>query len=262
MTKTLRIAHLYPRDLNVYGDLGNVITLAKRLEWRGFQAAVLPVEPGQVFDFSSVDLVFGGGGQNSAQTVNAEDLLARGDELRKISADGVPMLLICGSYQLFGQDFFDADGRHFPGLGIFRSRTTAGPDRMIGNIVVDSPFGQLVGFENHSGRTVLEEGQQALGTVLQGFGNNGSTGDEGAVAGNTIGTYLHGPALPKNPALADHLLLCALRRRFGVEELEPLDDALAVRAATIAAARPQGHQTTLHPRRRRLHRLSAALRHR
>ncbi|MGZ0148558.1 type 1 glutamine amidotransferase [Kribbella sp. WER1] len=260
MTRTVRIAHLYPRDLNVYGDLGNVIALAKRLEWRGFRAEVLPVEPGQIFDFSSVDLVFGGGGQNSAQTVNAEDLLARGDELRKISADGVPMLLICGSYQLFGREFVDPDGRHLPGLGIFRTSTTAGRHRMVGNIVVDSPFGQLVGFENHSGRTVLEEGQQALGTVRQGFGNNGGTGDEGAVVGNTIGTYLHGPALPKNPGLADHLLLCALRRRYGVEELEPLDDDLALRAATVAAARPQGHQTILHPRRRTLHRLTSTLR--
>ena len=258
--KTLRIAHLYPRDLNVYGDLGNVITLAKRLEWRGFRAEVLPVEPGCGFDFSGIDLVFGGGGQNSSQMINVEDLLARGDELRKISADGVPMLLICGSYQLFGREFFDESGRRFPGLGIFRASTTAARQRMIGNIVVDSPYGQLVGFENHSGRTVLDPGQPALGTVLQGFGNNGATGDEGAVTGNTIGTYLHGPALPKNPVLADHLLLSALRRRYGIEELEPLDDELALRAATVAAARPQGRRVMLRPRRRRLHRISTALR--
>jgi CobQ-like glutamine amidotransferase family enzyme len=258
--RTLRVAHLYPRDLNVYGDLGNIITLVKRLEWRGFRAEVLPVEPGRTFDFSAIDLVFGGGGQNSAQTVNVEDLLTRGDELRKISADGVPMLLICGSYQLFGREFFDAAGRRYPGLGIFGISTTPGRQRMIGNLVVDSPFGQLVGFENHSGRTVLDPGQPALGTVRQGFGNNGGTGDEGAVTGNTIGTYLHGPALPKNPALADHLLLCALRRRYGVDELEPLDDELALRAATVAAARPQGRRVLIRPRRRRLHRIGAALR--
>jgi CobQ-like glutamine amidotransferase family enzyme len=258
--RTLRIAHLYPRDLNVYGDLGNIITLVKRLEWRGFRAEVRPVEPGRIFDFSAVDLVFGGGGQNSAQTINVEDLLTRGDELRKISADGVPMLLICGSYQLFGREFFDAVGRRYPGLGIFRASTTPGRQRMVGNLVVDSPFGQLVGFENHSGHTVLDPGQPALGTVRQGFGNNGGTSDEGAVTGNTIGTYLHGPALPKNPALADHLLLCALRRRYGIEELEPLDDELALRAATVAAARPQGRRVLIRPRRRRLHRISAALR--
>ena len=258
--RTVRIAHLYPRDLNVYGDLGNVITLAKRLEWRGFLAEIRPVESGDNFDFSAVDLVFGGGGQNSAQTVNVEDLLARGEELRKLSADGVPMLLICGSYQLFGREFFDETGRRLPGLGIFRASTTAGRQRMIGNIVVDSPFGQLVGFENHSGRTVLDPGQHALGTVRQGFGNNGSSGDEGARTGNTIGTYLHGPVLPKNPGLADHLLLCALRNRYGVEELEPLDDELALRAATVAAARPQGRRVPIRPRRRRLHRISAALR--
>jgi len=111
---------------------------------------------------------------------------------------------------------------------------------MTGNIVVDSPFGRLVGFENHSGRTVLDTGQQALGTVRQGFGNNGDTGDEGAIVANTIGTYLHGPVLPKNPALADHLLLGAQSRRYDVDELEPLDDELALRAAKVAAPRPQG----------------------
>jgi len=258
--RSLRIAHLYPRDLNVYGDLGNVITLAKRLEWRGFRAEVLAVEPGRPFDFSTADLVFGGGSQDSSQLAIAPDLRQHGDELRKISADGVPMLLICGSYQLFGREFVDNSHRHIPGLGIFQATTTASRQRMTGNIVVDSPFGRLVGFENHSGRTVLDTGQQALGTVRQGFGNNGATGDNGAIVANTIGTYLHGPVLPKNPALADHLLLGALRRRYDVDELEPLDDELALRAAKIAAARPQGPPITIRPRRRRLHRITAALR--
>ncbi|MFF0345053.1 type 1 glutamine amidotransferase [Kribbella sp. NPDC004875] len=257
--KPLRIAHLYPRDLNVYGDLGNVITLRKRLEWRGFRTEVTAVEPGIPFDFSAVDLLFGGGGQNSGQSALVDDLLERGDALRRISAEGVPMLLICGSYQLFGREFAAA-GRRYPGLGIFRATTTVRRQRMIGNIVVDSRFGQLVGFENHSGRTVLDPGQQSLGTVRQGFGNNGRTGDEGAVTGNTIGTYLHGPVLPKNPALADHLLLQAVRRRYDVDVLKPLDDELALRAATVAAARPQGRAVSIRPRRRRLHRLGAALR--
>ncbi|MDX3002474.1 glutamine amidotransferase [Kribbella solani] len=258
--RSLRVAHLYPRDLNVYGDLGNVITLAKRLEWRGYRAEVLPVEPGRSFDFGGIDLVFGGGGQNSGQLACASDLLRHRDELCKMSAAGVPMLLICGSYQLFGREFVDLAGRRVPGLGIFRAGTTASRERMIGNIVIDSPFGQLVGFENHSGRTVLEAGQDALGTVRQGFGNNGGTGDEGAVSGNTIGTYLHGPVLPKNPALADHLLRCALRRRYGIDELEPLDDELAVRAARVAADRPQGRKIVIRPRRRRFHRLAAVIR--
>ena len=258
--RSLRIAHLYPRDLNVYGDLGNVITLVKRLEWRGYRAEVLPVEAGRPMDFSSVDLVFGGGGQDSGQLVSAGDLLERGPELHRRVEDGVPILLVCGSYQLFGREFTTSDGRHVPGLGIFRSATVGGPHRMIGNIVLESPFGRLVGFENHSGRTVLDPGQEALGTVVQGFGNNGSSAEEGAVTGNAIGTYLHGPVLPKNPVLADHLLLTALRRRYGVEELRPLNDELELRAANVAASRPQGRAATLRPRHRPLHRIVAALR--
>jgi lipid II isoglutaminyl synthase (glutamine-hydrolysing) len=238
--KTIRIAHLYPREMNIYGDLGNIITLVKRLEWRGYEAEVLPVESGEPFDFTQVDIVFGGGGQDSGQLAMGQDLLRRGEELRRMMSEGVPMLLICGSYQLFGRGFTTLEHQEIQGIDVFRASTAGSSKRMVGNIAIDSPFGRLVGFENHSGETVLEPGQAALGTVQMGFGNNSDCGEEGAVSGNAIGTYMHGPLLPKNPALADHLLLAALRRRYGVEELEPLNDELEHLTAKVAASRPQG----------------------
>jgi lipid II isoglutaminyl synthase (glutamine-hydrolysing) len=239
MSRNVVIAHLYPREMNIYGDLGNIITLTKRLQWRGYRAEVRPVEIGQAFDWAAVDLVFGGGGQDSGQLIMGADLLRRGEDLRQLAADGVPMLTICGMYQLFGRGFTTMDAREMPGIDVFRASTLGSTVRMIGNIVVDSPWGRLVGFENHSGQTILEPDQEPLGTVRKGFGNNPKSGREGAVSGNAIGTYLHGPVLPKNPALADHLLLAALRRRYNVTELEPLNDALAHQAARVAMERPQ-----------------------
>jgi CobQ-like glutamine amidotransferase family enzyme len=239
MKQKLVIAHLYPREMNIYGDAGNVLTLVKRLEWRGYEAEVRAVEMGEPFDFSQVDIVFGGGGQDRGQLIVGQDLLDRGDDLRQVADDGLPMLLVCGLYQLFGRSFTTADGQELPGLGIFRATTTGGDERMIGNIVVASPFGRLVGFENHSGVTLLESGQKPLGRVLKGYGNDPKAKYEGAVSHNTIGTYLHGPILPKNPALADHLLLTALKRRHNITELAPLDDRLEHATARVAAQRPQ-----------------------
>ncbi len=237
--KKLVIAHLYPREMNIYGDLGNIITLRKRLEWRGFQAEVRAVEIGQPFDFAAADIVFGGGGQDSSQLVVGPDLLERGQDLRQLAADGAPMLVVCGLYQLFGGGFTTSDGQEIPGVGVFQATTIAGTVRMIGNIVVDSPYGQLVGFENHSGQTVLSGSQEALGKVRKGFGNMPKGGQEGALTGNVIGTYMHGPLLPKNPRLADHLILEALRRRYGATELEPIDDTREMLAAKLAARRPR-----------------------
>jgi CobQ-like glutamine amidotransferase family enzyme len=149
------------------------------------------------------------------------------------------MLTICGMYQLFGRGFTTGPGQEIPGIDVFRASTIGGQVRMIGNIVVDSPFGRLVGFENHSGQTVLEAKQEPLGRVKKGFGNNSKSGREGALSGNAIGTYMHGPLLPKNPRLADHLLLTALERKYNVHQLEPLNDELEHKAAKAAAARPQ-----------------------
>ena len=235
--KRLRIAHLYPRDMNIYGDVGNVITLRRRLEWRGYAVDVVPVEVGTPFRWEDADIVFGGGGQDSAQLRIADDLSARADDLRRAAGEGLPMLVICGLYQLFGRWFTTFGGQTILGIGIFNATTRAARQRLIGNVVVDSRFGRLVGFETHSGQTTLEPGQAPLGTVRKGHGNNLRGGDEGAVTREVIGCYLHGPVLPKNPALADHLIAAALIRRYGSSELPALDDSLERKAAARAAAR-------------------------
>jgi CobQ-like glutamine amidotransferase family enzyme len=235
----LVIAHLYPREMNIYGDLGNIITLQKRLEWRGFEVEVRPVEVGQEFDFSQADILFGGGGQDRGQLLVAQDLQEKGEAIRQAAADGLPMLLICGLYQLFGHGFITASGQELPGIGVFDAHTIGSGVRMIGNIVLDSPWGRLVGFENHSGSTTLTKGQNALGKVLKGYGNQPKGHFEGAINHNAVGTYLHGPVLPKNPALADYLITEALKRKNFTEPLRPLDDQLELRAAVAAARRPR-----------------------
>ena len=237
--KRLRIVHLYPREMNIYGDLGNIITLVKRLEWRGMAAEIVSLEAGEPFDLTTADIVFGGGGQDSGQLLVGHDLQSRGEDLRQMAQSGVPMLTVCGLYQLFGRGFTTLDGREIPGIDVFAASTAGAEVRMIGNIVIESELGQLVGFENHSGQTSLEPGQRSLGQVRQGYGNNPVSGQEGAWSNAAIGTYLHGPVLPKNPALADYLILAALRRHHHVEALEPLDDALEHLAAQSAARRPQ-----------------------
>jgi CobQ-like glutamine amidotransferase family enzyme len=239
VNRTIKIAHLYPREMNIYGDMGNIRCLVKRLEWRGYKVEVAPVEVGEPFDFTTADIVFGGGGQDSGQLAVGADLLARGQALREAAAAGMPMLVICGLYQMFGREFRTVSKAVIPGIGVFGAVTEAGPVRMIGNIVVSSDYGRLVGFENHSGQTRLDKDQPALGKVEKGCGNNPKGGAEGAVKNAVIGTYLHGPVLPKNPGLADHLILTALKRRYGVEALDPLDDTLEQAAAAVAASRPR-----------------------
>jgi lipid II isoglutaminyl synthase (glutamine-hydrolysing) len=235
--RRLRIAHLYPRDMNIYGDLGNVITLRRRLEWRRYAVDVVPVEVGTPFRWEDADIIFGGGGQDSGQLRIADDVGARADDLRRAAADGVPMLLICGMYQLFGHWFTTLGGRTILGIGIFNATTRADVQRLIGNVVVDSRFGRLVGFENHSGQTTLGVDQAPLGIVRKGHGNNLHRDYEGAVTREVVGCYLHGPVLPKNPKLADHLIAAALIRRYGSCALPKLDDSLEREAAARAAAR-------------------------
>lgn len=239
MSQLVRVAHLYPREMNIYGDMGNIITLKRRLEWRGYRVVVDSIEVGAEYDFARADVVFGGGGQDSGQLVVGRDLLRHGAELRQLADEGLPMLVICGLYQLFGKEFVTNEHGTIEGIGVFDARTKAGKVRMIGNVVAESAFGRLVGFENHSGQTTLAPGQPALGRVTKGYGNAPKGGEEGAVRGAAIGTYLHGPLLPKNPALADEILLRALTRRYGVTQLEPLDDGMELAAARVAASRPQ-----------------------
>ncbi|HSH31680.1 MAG TPA: glutamine amidotransferase [Candidatus Saccharimonadales bacterium] len=237
--KKLIIAHLYPVEMNIYGDRGNVLALAKRLEWRGLEAEVVNVGLGDKFDLRKADIIFAGGGQDRGQVAVGQDLLKRRDQLHQAATAGVVMLAVCGTYQLFGRGFTTLEGQEIPGVGIFKAQTIGSTTRMIGNLVVESSFGQLVGFENHSGQTTLDAGQQPLGKVIKGYGNNASDRHEGAIYKNVYGTYLHGSLLPKNPQFADHLLLQALQRKYRIDHLEPLDDTVELQAAQVAATRPQ-----------------------
>jgi len=232
------IAHLYPRRMNIYGDTGNVIALSRRLEWRSIPYRVDLVEVGTEYDLLDADVVIAGGGEDTSQIRVAQDLVARSDNVRAAVDSGVAFLVVCGSYQLFGRRFVASDGSELPGIGVFGAETVAGDGRMIGNVVVATEFGRLVGFENHGGRTLLDAGQTALGEVVKGNGNNDSTREEGAITNNCFGTYLHGSVLPKNPAFADELMRRGMERRHGGVTLQQLDDEAELAAAQSAALRP------------------------
>ncbi len=237
--RTIRILQLYPREMNIYGDWGNTLTLQRRLQWRGVKVELVEHQPCSVFP-SDIDIVVGGGGQDSGQEKIQDDLLKIGEHLHKLADDNVPMLMICGLYQLFGRFFKTAEGHTIPGIGIFRAETHGGPERLIGNIVTHSDtFGDIIGYENHSGLTYLDHDQAALGTVVKGAGNNGEDESEGAIYNNVIGTYLHGSLLPKNPALADHLILKALENKYSARSLPELRDTTANLARNIAQNRPR-----------------------
>jgi CobQ-like glutamine amidotransferase family enzyme len=236
MTYALKLAHLYASHMNVYGDRGNVIALTQRCAWRGIELTVTPVEPGDTVDWASFDMAFFGGGQDSGQALIAHDLLERqGAGLRAAIEDGLVLLAICGGYQLLGHYFLTHTGERLPGLGVMDIYTLGGKQRLIGNSVVEAALDgtpvQLVGFENHSGRTYHGPGVRPLGKVRVGHGDNGEDGVGGAVYKNTWGCYLHGSLLPKNPQLTDHLIGLALARRYGATaNLTPLDATLELRA--------------------------------
>ena len=243
---TLRLAHLYPDVMNIYGDRGNVIALRFRCEARGITLALTEVNTGDAFDPADCDLILMGGGQDREQRRIADDLVAKGPALREAVDNGLPVLAVCGGFQLFGHRYVDQEGGVIPGIGVFDLETRhPGPraDRCIGDVVLATEFGEVVGFENHGGRTYLAPSQEPFGQVRRGFGNNAEDGAEGARKKNAIGTYLHGSLLPKNPAVADALILAALRRRYGDDvDLPPLDDATET-AAHGAAARTAGRRS-------------------
>jgi CobQ-like glutamine amidotransferase family enzyme len=265
----LRIAHLYPRVMNVYGDRGNILCLVRRCRDRGIDVEVDELGVGDRLDAKGYDLIFVGGAQDREQRRVADDLRdTKGDALREAVEAGVVTLAVCGGYQLFGRFYRESTGVELPGLGLLDIWTEhPGPaaERLIGNVVADLlpgyPNGHaepveassfqppasspqdgttnitLVGFENHGGRTYLGDGATPLARVCHGHGNNGRDRTEGARYRNCFGTYLHGSLLPKNPAFADLLLTLALRRTHGADAtLSPLDDRLEL-AAHAAASR-------------------------
>src|SRR5947209_13214126 len=225
----IRLVHLYPDLMSVYGDRGNVLTLVRRAEWRGIAVDVHERSLGDALDPDDVDLVFFGGGQDRDQAVVSPDfLLQKGEAVRQAVEDGAALLSVCGGYQLHGQSYTTVDGQELPGAGLFDVRSVPGPKRHIGNVLVETYLDDqprtLVGFENHSGRTYLGPGVQPLGRAVVGAGNNGEDHTEGAIYKGAIGCYLHGSLLPKTPWLADRWLIAALQHLRGEPvELAPLD---------------------------------------
>lgn len=220
----ITIGHLYPDLLNLYGDRGNIQSLKKRCEWRGIEAEVKEYSLKDEIDFSEVDVLLLGGGGDREQSLVCEHLKSIKEELKKYVEDGGVMLAVCGGYEMLGNYYETAEGR-IEGLGLIDMYTEHQEPRLISNVILENElFGYPVtGFENHAGRTVIGK-NPAFGKVLFGNGNDGKSGSEGVRYKNVIGTYLHGPLLPKNPHVADHLLLKALEKKYGVRELEALDD--------------------------------------
>lgn len=236
----LKILHLYPREMNLYGDHGNVLAIKRRCEWRNIKVEIVEHEPGDEIP-DDIDIIFGGGGQDSGQGKIEDDLHVIAPILKQYIEDGTPCLVICGLYQLFGKYYQPAEGKKIDGIKILDVTTDAGPTRHIGNIVIKSEqFGEIVGYENHSGLTTLGDDAEPFGEVVLGAGNNGKDQTEGCHYKNCIGTYLHGPVLPKNPKLTDFFIEKAIARKAGeTTKLKNLDDEIEQKAHATAASRPR-----------------------
>lgn len=236
---TLRIVQLYPRDMNIYGDWGNVLTVLRRAEWHGYTPKLIEYEVGDTFP-ADVDIIIGGGGQDSGQEKIHEDLMKIGPKLKQLADTDVPMLVVCGLYQLFGHFFKTKDGANLQGISLLDVETHGSNQRLIGNVVSQSKlFGDIIGYENHSGLTYLGDKATSLGKIIKGAGNNGQDETEGAMYRNVIGTYLHGSLLPKNPRIADWLIEKAATRKYGEFIPQVIDDRFADSAREIAARRPR-----------------------
>ena len=235
--RTLRIGWLYPTKMNIYGDRGNVIVLSQRAAWRGIEPQVVELDIADNIP-DDIDVFFFGGGQDQEQIAVSRDLTGvKGETLRTAIDNGAAALTVCGGYQLFGHVYRPHDAEPLPGIGILDVETDAGGERFIGNVVAESQWGELVGFENHSGLTWLGPGAEPMGRVVHGRGNNGNDGTEGAKYRNALGCYMHGSILPKNPALADWLIARGLEYRGQDSELALLADALEESAHTSATNR-------------------------
>lgn len=237
--KHLTILQLYPRDMNIYGDTGNILVLRRRAEQHGYAVDVVEYNPGDTFP-DTIDIVIGGGGQDSGQDKIQQDLQQIGPRLIQLAETDTPMLVICGLYQLFGKFFKTQDGHVIQGIGLLDIETHAGPERLIGNIVTTSEqFGDIIGYENHSGQTFLGSGVTPLGTVVRGAGNNGQDDFEGSRYKNVIGSYLHGSLLPKNPAIADWIIEQAAVNKYQSFTPGIIDDHFAELARKHALKRPR-----------------------
>jgi CobQ-like glutamine amidotransferase family enzyme len=235
----IRVAHLYPEYLNIYADRGNIAVLDGRARARSHELEVIGVGLGDPLP-PEIDLFYVGGGQDREQELIAPDLAARSEALRDAARGGAVFLAVCGGYQLLGRSYRNRSGSELPGAGLLPLHTVAGERRMIGDVLLDCEWAgrTLAGFENHAGRTILDEAAEPLGRVIAGFGNDGVSGVEGCRAGRVYGTYLHGPLLPRNPWLADRLLEEALAHLTGDEiALAPLDDGLERAAFAVSEAR-------------------------
>jgi CobQ-like glutamine amidotransferase family enzyme len=239
------VGHLYPDYLNIYADRGNMAVLERRAAWRGHKLEVRSISIGEPVRPGEHDLLYVGGGQDREQALVAEDLVGKADDIRAVVDGGAVVLAVCGGYQLIGRSYRDLRGDELPGIGLLPFDTVAGDRRMIGDVLLECELDPgtkrtLAGFENHAGRTRLDAGAEPLGRVLAGFGNDGESGWEGCRAGRVVGTYLHGPLLPRNAWFADWLLAQALAHRLGEPpELEPLGDELELQAHAVSSRRAE-----------------------
>ena len=237
------VGHLYPDYLNIYADRGNIAVLAQRAAWRGHELDVRAVSIGDEVLPGEHDLLYVGGGQDREQALVTQDLAGKSAGVLEAVAGGAALLAVCGGYQLLGRSYRDLSGADLPGIGLFPHETAAGEIRMIGDVLLECELEPgvrqtLAGFENHAGRTRLDPGAEPLGRVVAGFGNDGESGWEGCRVGRAVGTYLHGPLLPRNPWFADWLLAQALAHRSGEPpELAPLGDELELQAHAVSAER-------------------------
>jgi CobQ-like glutamine amidotransferase family enzyme len=235
----IRVGHLYPDYLNIYADRGNIAVLAERARLRGHELDVCAIGMRDAVPAGEIDLFYVGGGQDREQALVAADLVEKAGPLREAADAGAAFLAVCGGYQLLGRFYRDVAGVELPGIGLLPLQTIAGDRRMIGDVLLDCEWaGQtMAGFENHAGRTILDEAAEPLGRVVSGFGNDGASGAEGCRWRRVYGTYLHGPLLPRNPWFADHILAEALAHAGGPTELAPLPDELEHEAHEVSAAR-------------------------
>lgn len=240
--QTLRIVHMYPELLNLYGDSGNMLVLAHRLKQRQIPFEIVEVHVGDSISLSSADIVFIGGGSDREQKIVCSALQTFRDELAAYVEDGGVLAAVCGGYQLLGH-YYLLDNEKIKGLSLVDLYTDRGTPRLIGNIAIKSSIcpRPIVGYENHGGRTHLAGDITPLGVVEYGHGNDGETGYEGCLYKHVLGTYIHGPLFPKNPGVADFLLRTACARRGICQELEPLDDTIELQANDFMYQRLMNH---------------------